>query len=214
MLALRGPSWIKASGALAGCILGLAARLTRHFFFLPDARHRAGQSNERPKSTESGAAKFWRRDNVWSGHQRISETCLTEIHRASPPTVNFIVINITSGVTSAISPGRAGEKHRRYNQTQTRAQPQIQLIHAGRQPLYLIACLAPLLFHSRFSLSLKWHGSPCVEGGCYPPGPERGGRLKRVSVCLYASIGEIQRVGNKRKGRKKRRGVKRQNEPL
>jgi len=40
-LALRGPSWIKASGSLAGCILGLAARLTRHFSALNTERKQA-----------------------------------------------------------------------------------------------------------------------------------------------------------------------------
>lgn len=41
MLALRGPSWIKASGGLAGCILGLAACLTRHFSVLNTEQGRA-----------------------------------------------------------------------------------------------------------------------------------------------------------------------------
>lgn len=41
MLALRGPSWIKASGSLAGCIVGLAACLTRHLCVLNTEQGRA-----------------------------------------------------------------------------------------------------------------------------------------------------------------------------
>lgn len=54
MLALRGPSWIKASGALAGCFLGLAARLVRHFSVLNTERGRAGTGQDLGLSLASG----------------------------------------------------------------------------------------------------------------------------------------------------------------
>lgn len=74
MLALRGPSWIKASGALAGC-----------FWVLPLVSYAISQC-----WTQSGAereqakilVRVWHRNNAWSEHQRISEICPMEINAA------------------------------------------------------------------------------------------------------------------------------------
>lgn len=81
MLALRGPSWIKASGALAGC-----------FWVSPLVSYAISQCR-----TQSGAEReqakilvwVWHRDNAWSEHQRISEICPMEINAALLPTVKF-----------------------------------------------------------------------------------------------------------------------------
>lgn len=81
MLALRGPSWIKASGALAAC-----------FWDSPLLAYAISQC-----WTQSGAEReqakilvwVWHWDNAWSGHQRISEICPMEINAALLPTVKF-----------------------------------------------------------------------------------------------------------------------------
>lgn len=70
-----------------------------------------------------------------------------EIHGVSPHTVHFIVINIMCGVTSAISVAAMVRNTQDTINSHTHT-AKIQLIHTSRQPLYLIACLPLLLFHS------------------------------------------------------------------
>lgn len=74
-----------------------------------------------------------------------------EIHKVSPPTVNFIVINITFSVTSAINVAAMARKTQDTINSDTHTHThtaEIQLIHTSRQRFYLIACLPLLLFHS------------------------------------------------------------------
>lgn len=69
--------------------------------------------------------------------------------RGFPHTVHFIVINIMCGVTSAISVAAMVRNTQDTINSHTHTHTaKIQLIHTSRQPLYLIARLPLLLFHS------------------------------------------------------------------
>lgn len=107
--------------------------------------------------------EVWHRHNVWSGHQRISDICLMEIHGASLPTVNFIVVNITLGYQR----GRDGEKHARYNRVRrTQTQPRYNwYTHPDNLsiwlPVSLVSCFT--LSHKRHRDTMTWTAAMCVH---------------------------------------------------
>ncbi len=135
-----------------------------------------------------------------------------EIHGASLPTVNFIVINIMFGGTSAISVAamvrNTQDAINSDTHIRTHTQPRYHWYTEPDNPSIWL----PVSLFSCFTLSVSHshkHNQHPMTCTAVCGGRQRGmkkGWLERVNVCLYASKGETQIERNKRK--RKRRGEK------
>lgn len=103
---------------------------------LLSAQHRAGQSRNRPTPVRL-KQWTWRWYSVWWGHQRVSD----ENAQGLSPLISSLVL-------PQLSMQLCWWETHKIQSTQTH-RAEIQLIDISQQPLYLIACLPLLLFHSR-----------------------------------------------------------------
>lgn len=155
------------------------------------AQHRAGQ---RKKKTGQNLPRLrrqvWHVFNVWSGHQRISEICLMEIHRVSLPTVN-----LSSLISWLVLPQLSMKKKDKIQSTDTHIHTHSQDTsdtHILTTPLS--DCLSsPALV----SLSLShtqtqsgYHDTNCCAWWetDFLQVYKKTDWWRRVSVCLYAYV--------------------------
>lgn len=139
MLALRGPSWIKASGGFG--------RLHSGSCCLPYTPLLGASTQSRAEQTQATETEAINLALV----QCLIKTSKGKGNMSDGDTLDFPTYRKLYRHYYCYLSYQcccAGDKHRRYNHLRHTHTAEIQLIDISQQPLYLIACLALLLFHS------------------------------------------------------------------